>query len=196
MLLEKLHLEADEEILKTVRRHWWSIVTNVFFITVVMLMPSIIAACFLLFGQSLPTSIYTAVTIWFHNNQAIALYLYSAWLLFTLIALANFWTDYYLDVWVVTNRRVVMIDQRGFFRRYVSSFRLERLQDINIEIKGILATLLDYGSIEAQTAGNDDDEFVGNMLPEPRELKALIVNAADKLTNVQFEQINNLKQGL
>ena len=109
-------------------------------------------------------------------------YLYTLWLLLLWMMYSNFWTDYYLDLWAITNRRVILIDQRGFFRRFISSFRLERLQDMNMEINGIIPTLLDYGTIEAQTAGGSNEKFIGYNMPHPRDIKALIVSVSDELT--------------
>ena len=91
------------------------------------------------------------------------------------------WTNYYLDVWTITNKRLIAIDQHGLFHRETASFRLERLQDMNVEINGIIATFLDYGILEAQTAGGDDDKFRATGLPHPRELKSLILEASDVL---------------
>ena len=91
------------------------------------------------------------------------------------------WTDYYLDLWTITNRRIIAIDQRGLFRRAVASFRYERLQDINIEINGFIATMLDFGELRAQTASAYRDAFEIKGIPHPRDIKALILRAADDL---------------
>lgn len=95
------------------------------------------------------------------------------------MTLAYIWTDQYLDVWVITDRRIVAIDQKRLFVRNIGSFRLERLQDMNIEIPGFLATMFDYGNIEAQTASGSEEEFSARYLPKPREIKAVILEAAD-----------------
>jgi len=71
------------------------------------------------------------------------------------------WTDYYLDVWVLTNKRIFDVEQKGFFSRSMSVFRLERIEDITININGILATFLKYGDIHIHTAGTHDDDGDG-----------------------------------
>ena len=115
------------------------------------------------------------------NTMSDLLYFfYSAWLLTLWMGVFNSWTNYYLDVWIVTNRRIITIDQKGFFRRSVSSFKLEKLQDITVEIQGIIATLLDYGSVNAETASHTD-EFDARGLPHPREIKSVILRAIDEL---------------
>ena len=98
------------------------------------------------------------------------------------MTLAHMWVTHHLDIWVVTNRRIVVIDQVSLFRRKIGSFRLEKLQDVNIEINGIIATFLHYGTVEAETASNNSDaEFRTKHIPNPRDLKALILKAADDL---------------
>lgn len=102
------------------------------------------------------------------------------WLLLQWLALAYVWTDYYLDIWVVTNKRIISIEQHGLFRREIGSFRLERLQDMQVKINGLIATFLDFGTVEAETASGSSEEFKADFLPKPREIKALILKAADQ----------------
>jgi hypothetical protein len=61
----------------------------------------------------------------------------------------------------------------------VSNFRLERLQDIKVTIKGIIPTLLNYGTVRAQTASAAESNFTSPGLPAPRELQSLIQAAMD-----------------
>jgi hypothetical protein len=68
---------------------------------------------------------------------------------------------------------------------------------MNIEISGFIATLLDFGTIEAQTAGGSNERFMSYYMPQPRAIKAKIVAAADTLTTQQSSRIESLKtQGL
>jgi hypothetical protein len=52
---------------------------------------------------------------------------------------------------------------------------------MNVEINGIIATLLDYGTVNAETAGHGDEEFRAEGMGNPRELKAVILRVADNL---------------
>lgn len=54
---------------------------------------------------------------------------------------------WYDNVFVVTNLRVIDIDQRGFFDRSVSGFTYANIQDVAYRIKGVLATLFHVGTI-------------------------------------------------
>jgi hypothetical protein len=175
MLYERIKLESDEQILRIVRKHWWIITTRVISVVFSMFMPLL----FLVAGQS-AIAPYIDVPGLLTQYRVELWFLYLTWVLFHIMAVANFWTDHYLDLWAITNRRIVAIEQMGFFRRFLSSFRLERLQDMNISVTGIIPTLLNFGRIEAQTAGGSNEEFATDNMPDPRGLKALIIRQADE----------------
>lgn len=185
MLFERIQLEDDEQILRIVRKHWWIVFTRSFTAAVLAVLP----LCAIWFGlMFLPGEILIDLIRQYAQELA---FLYTGWLLLNWMLLANFWTDHYLDLWAITNRRIVSIDQRGFFNRFLSSFRLERLQDMNIQVVGILPTILNFGTIEAQTAGGSNEEFKTDHMPDPRGLKALIINAADERQRVASNRIVN-----
>lgn len=175
MLFEKIQLEKDEQILLMVRRHWFILFSRVLGTVVVMFLPLIAfyAASFV------PVAAVMVDTAFTHYSNQI-LFVVSLWMLISWMSLAYVWTDHYLDLWVVTDRRIISIDQKSLFVRSVGSFRLERLQDMNIEIPGLLATIFDYGHIQAQTASGSEDEFSVHNLPKPREIKAIILQSADQ----------------
>jgi hypothetical protein len=99
------------------------------------------------------------------GNIVIAL-TFSAYLLFVLQQFFTSWVEYALDVWVVTNLRVMNIDQRTLFHRRVSELALYNIQDVTSETKGPLATFLGYGTIVVETAG-EQEHFVFPNLPRP-----------------------------
>lgn len=173
MLTEKIQLDSDETVLIQVRKHWFVLAVQLCGVVIIALLPTTLY--FMLTQTNLiDTSLLDSYT-------ELLLALFSAWLLIMWMVLFSVWTNYYLDVWTVTTKRLIAVDQRGLFNRNTGSFRLERLQDINISIRGLLATFLDYGDLQAETA-SDDHEFVARNIPHPQELKALILSASDNIT--------------
>ena len=174
MLLEKIELEPGERVLTTVRKHWFVILVQLLSVATMFLVP-IIAILILAFippewnAFDLHTGYTTLLT-----------YGVSCWMLLVLLIGFNTWTHYFLDLWLVTDRRIIIIDQHAFFNRKISSFRLERLQDIEVEIVGIIPTFLDFGTLRAQTASASENDFSSTGLPKPRDLQALIQGATDK----------------
>lgn len=175
MLFEKIELEAGEEVLTIVRKHWFLITAEILGVVFFALLPLFAGFIVLLLPDLIPLE-----TLHLGTHLPIILFGISFWLLFTVMAVFMIWTHYFLDLWAITDRRIIVIDQIRFFNRKVSSFRLERLQDIKAQVDGIIPTLLGFGSIHVHTAGNGEDNFISSGLPEPRELQALIQKATDE----------------
>lgn len=176
MLFEKIQLESDEKIIKIVRKHWFIVVSHAISIAVVALAPLVgwIVISSLMEQQT------ASIAIDLSQYLPHFLFFFSFWLLANWMTFAHTWTVFHLDVWVVTDRRVIVIDQVSLFKRHIGSFRLEKLQDVNIEINGIIATFLNFGLVECETAsGGHDSDFRTKSLPHPRELKSVILEAAD-----------------
>ncbi len=76
------------------------------------------------------------------------------------------WVDYYLDVWIVTNERLLDIEQIGFFNRVVSELDLKRIQDITSRVHGMLPTMFGFGNIHIQTAA-EKSKFDMKSIPHP-----------------------------
>lgn len=182
--MEKIQIEADETILIQVRKHWFILALEVLGVVIGAIVPLLFIGTFSALGAS------NALNVTLSMPGSLMTALSSAWILIMWMTLFNIWTNYYLDVWTVTNKRLIAIDQKGLFNRSISSFRLERLQDLNVEINGILGTLLNFGSLRAQTAGGDNQEFKATGLPDPRELKALILNASDAVLDGKAPAVN------
>ncbi len=188
MLIEQIKLESDEKLVQIVRKHWFILAMYIVEDVFLALLPLLAYGGLSLFLRDLDTTLMGGITL--TGLTGTLWFFYLAWLLLIWMHFTNHITDYYLDLWAITDRRIVAIDQRGYFSRFLSSFRLERLQDMNIEVTGLLPTLLNYGSIEAQTAGGSNEEFRAKHMPDPRGLKSTIIRLADerqKITNYRHD---------
>lgn len=102
-------------------------------------------------------------------SVAATFYFFAVWL----FAFLEF-TDYYLDVWLVTNERIINIEQKGLFTRVASELHLSAVEDATSEVKGIIHTFLDYGNVHIQTAG-ERTRFVFKNIPHPERVKEMII---------------------
>ncbi len=175
MLFEKIQLEPSEKVLKIVRKHWFVIITELFGTFIMLLFPFFLLFLVAVFPQSI-----IKVDISLSHYTTLITFGIAAWSVLTLMAGFATWTHYYLDLWIITDRRIILVDQIHFFNRNVSIFRLERLQDIEFYVKGVIPTLLNFGTIQAQTAGAHESNFKTSGLPNPRELQAIIQKAMDE----------------
>lgn len=173
MLFEKIELESNENVLVIARKHWFIIVSELFATFFMALAPFFLLLFLALFPSLIPYNF---------NIEAylpIVIYALSIWLLICTLAGFMIWTHYFLDLWIITDRRIILVDQIQFFNRKVSSFRLERLQDIQVTVSGIIPTFLNFGTIQVQTASASESNFKTTGLPAPRELQSTIQKAMD-----------------
>lgn len=86
--------------------------------------------------------------------------------------------DYYLDVWIVTTKRILNIEQTGLFARVVSEIRLHRVQDVTSSVKGFWATMFDYGQLDVQTAG-EKLIISFEQIPHPTEVSKMVLELSE-----------------
>jgi uncharacterized membrane protein YdbT with pleckstrin-like domain len=102
----------------------------------------------------------------------------SAFFLFAWLFMFQSFMDYYLDIWIVTTKRVLNIEQTGLFARTVSELRLNRIQDVTSTVNGFIPTLFDYGHMEIQTAG-EKVRFVFEQIPHPTQVSKSVLELAE-----------------
>jgi len=154
----------DEEIIIMLRRHWIILVAEfipLFFFLIVLLLIDIIGPYFL---SLLPMQISSS----FFNLCESFLYMFF-WAIVFIV-----WIDYYFDVWIVTDQRIVNIEQHGLFRREISELEHSKIQDVTTEIHGVIGTLLKFGYVYIQTAG-ERSRFIFKQVPNPVLVRTLIM---------------------
>lgn len=83
------------------------------------------------------------------------------------------WISFYYDVIIITDFRVVEINQEALFFRKISEANLADVEDVNAEIKGVLPTFFHYGTVFIQTAGTAEN-FEFQFLPKPYKIAKLV----------------------
>jgi len=165
----KINLEQSEKIIYTARRHWFVILGRVLGILLLFIAPVIVYIFITTYGFPMPRLISGSLVF-------LSAALLSIWTLVLWILLFVIWTNYFLDVLIITNRKVIDIEQRGLFSREVSSFPLERIQDITIDIDGVIPTFLNFGDVHVQTAGaGGSREFILRGAMHPASVKERIL---------------------
>jgi membrane protein YdbS with pleckstrin-like domain len=103
-------------------------------------------------------------------------FVFAGWELIVLIVFMTVLTTYYLDIVMVTNKRIIDIDQIGLFARDVVSVPIEQVQDVKIETFGILAEIFKFGDLHLQTAA-ETKEVVVRGVRYPERTRDLIMEA-------------------
>ncbi len=83
------------------------------------------------------------------------------------------------DVLLVTNMRVIDVDQKGIFSRHVSESSLGAIQDVSWTKKGLWVTLFGMGSVKIQTSGTQA-VLEAEDIPSPERVHELINQLKDQ----------------
>ncbi len=84
------------------------------------------------------------------------------------------WVGWYYTVYIVTDRRVVAVRQKGFFDRTVQEWQLNNIYNVNYRIGGLQAALFGFGDITAKTAIG---EFTMPTIHKPTEIHRRLLEA-------------------
>lgn len=177
MNYKALHLDPGENVVLEVRKHWIVFVVNGLSSLFLALIPFLF---FILIKIFIPQFIDITVP---GNTLAFFSFLYSLWLLVLWISFFSEWTNYYLDVWYVTEKRIIIVDQKRFFDRQISNIRFDRIQDVSINVDGILSTFLGFGNVKVQTASEDNTEFFLNTVRRPEEVRKVVFSRHNEMSN-------------
>jgi len=161
-------LDKDEKVMIKQRKHWFVFVLDALGFFIAAFLPFIVFP--------LIDWIFPQVYDFFGQGPAFALFLFVGlvWLVLVWIMFFIAFTNYYLDILVVTNKRLIDIDQLGLFSRDIATIPFENIQDIKIQTIGIIPTLLKYGNIYIQTAGKNEEVIIRG-IAHPERVKAQIL---------------------
>ena len=125
------------------------------------------------------------------DGTFVSIMLVSLWLLFIWIIFFIIWTNYYLDILIITNKRIIDVNQKRLFNREISVSQLKHIEDVTTETVGIIATLLNFGNMQIQTAG-EKREFIVKNIPNPSNVRRQIMKAHEAATEKSIGSLSNL----
>ena len=153
----------DEHVYIVVRKHWFVLLQKFLLIFLFAVVP------FLVNTSLIDTFVGSemAMFVWF---LTILFYLYLWYAAFFQIML------YLMDIWIITDHRIIDSEQYWLFSRSVAELNLKNIQDISVEINGLFPTILNFGNLEIQTAGTSNKFFLSGVA-NPIEVKNIIMKA-------------------
>jgi hypothetical protein len=146
--------KPGEQVIMYLRRHWIVLAKMIFIIALLVFIPLILIVIMLGIENLWQSEVFVALF-----TLGVSAY----YLFVILFAFADF-IDYYLDLWIVTDQRIINIEQKGLFSRTVSEKELIMMQDITADVQGVVATMLNYGDVYVQTAA-EKERFVFKQIP-------------------------------
>lgn len=160
-----IFFDKNESIVFEIRKHWIMLWGPLTAFIVIAFFPLLLSPIFFVESASVEVMAFAVFIM--------ALFYFIVW-----IACFIVWTNYYLDVWIVTSHKILSVDQQGLFSRSTSILHLDKIQDINFKVTGIVASIFDYGDLEVKTAAHTHDEgFIMHGVPNPSLIQAKINEA-------------------
>jgi len=168
-MLNLENMRPWEKISMVIRRHWitYFILWSYFFI-----------------GLVITISLYFILWAWIWTNLLQIIF----WLFFSLFLYIE-WLNHELDLFIVTNNRIIWVEQKSFLDRTVSECNLWQVQEVNSSTKWFFSNIFNYGSIFIQTAWSSATlkmDFAPNSLQWARKM----LNIVDEYRNKHSSFVN------
>lgn len=160
---------ADEQVLLVVRKHWASFLHDVFYI----LLPAVVAFVLLLLISNLPQ---TGVDAGVHVIAAI---LFPTCLLAVVIMATILWSNYYLAIVAVTDRRLFFVSQVSLTKREVLGWNLHEVLHVDAKQENFFETFFNFGTITLTTSSEEGDARIEG-IPNPEYVCAVILRQDDR----------------
>ncbi len=154
----KQHLEDDEHIVFVAHKHWRLGVQTLFWPT--LLFAGVWAILYfapnryMLYGVALAA---VAVLVWWIRN----------------------FLDYFLDVWLVTNKGIVDLEWHGWFHRSATRILYSDVEGVTYEVKGILSMLYNYGDLTLEKVSTGTT-ITMPYVHRPKRVAGLIMTTMEK----------------
>lgn len=151
-----------ERVVTTVFRHWY-----------VVAMPVAKALLVILLTFLIPLWLNLAGLIFSYALSAAVYYL---WIVFWIGYILYEYLNWCRDRFIITDQRIINVDQRGLFRKRVAEVELEQIHNITHEVVGFFPTMLNFGTVTVRMSGDGDLllEYIANPAIVKEDIARLI----------------------
>jgi uncharacterized membrane protein YdbT with pleckstrin-like domain len=170
-IAQMIRKKIYEEIVYRLRRHPFLFVKDIFLFLLLAIAPLIF---YYLFSENF-IGFLEKSTVRILLMLIGSIYYLAIWVFFY-----GQFVDYYLDNWIITNDRLISIEQKGLFMRSIAELDLYRIQDVKSEVKGIFGTIFNYGNLHVQTAGEEKELFILKNIPDPHNIREHLLDLAEE----------------
>jgi len=174
-----INITEQEKIITIVRRHIWIFASSaIVFFTLALLPLAVfpILKVLLPIFQSPLTNLY-----WM---------LYGIFFLFLFLRFMIDWMRYYLDFWIITDRKIIDVEFLNLFNHKIVEFPVSKIQDVTVRVDGMMPVFLNYGDVHIETASENTSLEIPQ-IPDPNGMKDIILNLLTKGENhVRTQQVD------
>ncbi len=162
----------NETVYLVVREHWFHLFLKmlipIFFIVTLVL--------FQIYGQTWAPGLFDG------EIGVITLLFTRLFMMLIMLTIFLIFVFYYLNIQIITDLRIVDVDQVGLFHHVVSELHIDKIEDVTSEISGVFGTIFNYGDVYVQTAAAVE-KFEFTNVPNPSAIEKIILDLYEKNTN-------------
>lgn len=163
----------NEVVLLCLHRHWFTLFGTFVFAFFGALLPFVLIV---IFGSAIVD----------YGLGKIVVFLFVAYYMVGWYTIGYTFTMYLMDIWIVTNQRVIDSTQNGFFNRAIAEISLKNIQDVATSVNGLIPTLMNFGDVDVQSAG-EIVHFKFKQIPNPQNVKDVISKATREYRDAQLK---------
>ena len=157
-MLKLDNMRDGEVVEKVIRRHWMAFLS---------------VAVYALLSMIIIIAVY--VVAWFNVWVNLWVVMFS---MISILFVFVLWLNSELDLYVITNKRIIWVDQISFLNRKMSECSLKDVQEVNSSTRWLLANILNYGTLTIQTAWTVSN-FHMSIVPNPLQTARQVLNIVD-----------------
>ncbi len=157
-------LDQGEEVVRRINHHWVDLFSLSTMVGVIIMVALALAYGLGRYRELLPP---------FITNGMVVAAIVALLLIAGLILIVGTWV-YGRNYLLVTNQHLIQVEQRGLFGSQVDQVSLGRIQDVSGVREGFWPTVLGYGTVTVQSAG-EQRQFIFSRVGEPQALADYIL---------------------
>jgi len=161
--------KPDEKVLYVIRRHWFSYIPNIVF-------SFLVATGIIGVGIALMTNVISLTGL----NVEIFTLCVSMVVLSVMVVILHGFVDQYLDVFIITDDRIIDIKQNGFFRQKTNELHLVDINDVETEVSGIFGVYMKFGNLAIKT-GSENEEMSIESVPRATKVARMLMDLHTKM---------------
>ena len=160
---------SEEQMLLVVHKHWASLLGEAF-LTIV---PGFAVLVLLFFFRGASLTMADAAV---HGVVTLLVPLCFL-ILWTILAIQ--WTNYYLDMLIVTDRQIYYAMQESFMRRFIRQWSIQNVNHVTVHFDNFFESFFNYGSLEIGSREESGPTLIPG-IPDPEYVSAVILKQDDR----------------
>ena len=171
--------QPDEKVIMVIRKHFVVYLRSMLIFSVAAILPLIVFV--FLWARAFPLS----------QAGTVGILGYLGACLFTLYGLALMVIailDDQFDLFILTDFRLIDVTKTSLLQRTLATTPLNQIQDTTSDVKGVLGTLLNYGTVDVKTAAGSASHFMIEDIPDPAMISRMVLNQVEEFRKREMKK--------